>query len=199
VGQPAGPGPPVPDAGDRALAIVVISGGQTGVDRAALDTAIALGIEYSGWVPKGGWAEDMEKPPGLLTLYPRLRETGSPDPAERTRLNVRDSDVTIVIAPGAPAGGTALATETAKRLSRPVFQWSPERAADGLTAASDLLAALSERPTRSPGPASGETLRINFAGPRESELPGVYSVSSAMITSLLRSVTGAAPGRSIGS
>ena len=56
-------------------------GGQTGVDRAALDVAIELGIPYSGWCPKGGWAEDLAAPPGLLAKYPRLKETPLPDPA----------------------------------------------------------------------------------------------------------------------
>jgi hypothetical protein len=46
------------------------SGGQTGVDRAALDAAVLLGRPYEGWCPKGGWAEDFLRPPGLLTIYP---------------------------------------------------------------------------------------------------------------------------------
>jgi hypothetical protein len=69
----------------------IVSGGQSGVDRAALDVAIARGIPYGGWCPKGGWAEDMPAPPGLLAHYPHLRETPSADPAERTAWNVRDS------------------------------------------------------------------------------------------------------------
>jgi putative molybdenum carrier protein len=53
----------------------IVSGGQTGVDRAALDAAIELGIEYGGWCPKGGWAEDHVIPPGVLVLYPKLTAT----------------------------------------------------------------------------------------------------------------------------
>ena len=52
--------------------LIIISGGQSGVDRAALDVAIARGIAYGGWCPKGGWAEDLAVPPGLLARYPLL-------------------------------------------------------------------------------------------------------------------------------
>ena len=48
----------------------IVSGGQTGADRAALDIAIELGIAYGGWCPAGGWAEDFPEPPGLLAFYP---------------------------------------------------------------------------------------------------------------------------------
>ena len=73
--------------------LVVISGGQSGVDRAALDEAISRGIPFSGWCPLDGWAEDMPNPPGVRSSYPLLRETPLADPAQRTEWNVRDSDV----------------------------------------------------------------------------------------------------------
>src|ERR1700726_1211464 len=66
------------------------SGGQTGVDRAALDAAVLTGRPYEGWCPKGGWAEDFLHPPGLLTIYPHLIETPSESPEQRTDWNVRD-------------------------------------------------------------------------------------------------------------
>jgi hypothetical protein len=72
----------------------IISGGQSGVDRAALDVAIERGMEWGGWCPKGGWAEDFPNPPGLLPHYPHLRETPEPHPLQRTEWNVRDSDAT---------------------------------------------------------------------------------------------------------
>src|SRR5262250_2820655 len=75
----------------------IISGGQTGVDRAALDVAIERGMSWGGWCPKGGWAEDFPDPPGLLSKYPWLRETSSPQPAQRTEWNVRDSDAVLII------------------------------------------------------------------------------------------------------
>ena len=80
-----------------ALHITILSGGQTGVDRAALDAAIERGLAYRGWCPRGGSAEDLPEPPGLLARYPHLRETPEADPAERTRRNVRDGDRLLVL------------------------------------------------------------------------------------------------------
>ena len=62
----------------------IVSGGQTGVDRAALDVAIDKGVAYGGWCPKGAWAEDLPDPPGLLDRYDRLQQTPLADPAQRT-------------------------------------------------------------------------------------------------------------------
>jgi Circularly permutated YpsA SLOG family len=75
----------------------VISGGQSGVDRAALDAAFACGIAYGGWCPRGGWAEDFPSPPGVLTRYPLLKETPLADPAQRTEWNVRDSHAMLIV------------------------------------------------------------------------------------------------------
>jgi hypothetical protein len=79
----------------------VITGGQTGVDRAALDAAIECALAYGGWCPRGGWAEDLTGRPGLLKRYPSLRETPSADPAQRTEWNVRDSDAALIVIDGA--------------------------------------------------------------------------------------------------
>ena len=74
----------------------LVSGGQTGADRAALDAARELGIETGGWVPRGRWAEDGQVP----DCYPNMKETDSADPALRTEHNVRDSDGTVVFSHG---------------------------------------------------------------------------------------------------
>ena len=79
----------------------IISGGQSGVDRAALDVAIERGMDWGGWCPRGGWAEDFLEPPGLLTKYPHLKETPDSHPLQRTEWNVRDSDATLIITDGA--------------------------------------------------------------------------------------------------
>ena len=63
----------------------IVSGGQSGVDRAALDAAIAIGFDDGGRCPSGGWAEDLTTPHGLLGRYPALKETLSPDPTQRTQ------------------------------------------------------------------------------------------------------------------
>ncbi len=78
----------------------IVCGGQTGVDRAALDIAIELGLEYGGWCPKGGWAEDLLQPPGLLSHYPKLQPTPLEKPEQRTEWNVRDADATLILIRG---------------------------------------------------------------------------------------------------
>ncbi len=95
----------------------IVSGGQTGADRAALDFALHLGIECGGWVPNGRMAED-----GIIpTRYPNLVETESDDPRIRTARNVRDSDATLLITRGAPTGGSAFTVEAALRLGKPIL------------------------------------------------------------------------------
>ena len=79
------------------------TGGQTGVDRAALDTARKYGVEICGWCPKGGWAEDCPLHPGLLADYPELRETPSAGTSQRTRWNMRDTDAILTIMPESSA------------------------------------------------------------------------------------------------
>ena len=148
----------------------VVSGGQTGADRAALDAARSAGISHGGWCPAGGLAEDMTEPPGLLARYPALRETDSADPAERTVLNVRDSDATLAVVPsGAPTGGTLLAVQEAARLARPCLVTAGEDPAAVL----EWLSAL------------GEGITLNVAGPRESTRPGTYAVTSRLLSAVL--------------
>jgi hypothetical protein len=134
----------------------VVSGGQTGVDRAALDAAGALAIETGGWVPAGRLAEDGRIP----EKYAGLIETESPEYAERTRLNVRDSDATLVITYGLPGGGTAVTVELANRLNRPCLVIDLEKMNDAQAEAVILTWLRECRPGV-----------LNVAGPRLSELP----------------------------
>ncbi len=100
----------------------LISGGQTGVDRAVLDVAIENGVDYAGWCPKGGWAEDFPAPPGLLAKYPLLQETPLADPAQRTEWNVRDADACMILVEAGGlevSGGTALAQDFAHQYRKP--------------------------------------------------------------------------------
>ena len=94
----------------------VISGGQTGADRGGLDAAARLGLPRGGWCPRGRRAEDGVVPPE----YP-LRETRTSAYEERTELNVRWADATVVFTKGPPQGGSALTIELAKGLGKPVL------------------------------------------------------------------------------
>ena len=94
----------------------MISGGQTGVDRAALDLAIERGMDWGGWCPRGGWAEDLTTAPGLLARYPKLKETPQSNPLQRTEWNVRDSDATLIITDG---GGMSISIGTGR-----AHQWA---------------------------------------------------------------------------
>src|ERR1700733_1520545 len=101
-----------------------LSGGQSGVDRAVLDVALARGIDYAGWCPKGGWAEDFPQPPGVLAKYPNLKETPLADPAQRTEWNVRDADACLIVVDsgGVEASvGTTLGVELAHRYRKPIL------------------------------------------------------------------------------
>lgn len=113
--KPRGCNPPASVARPSGIAKVV-SGGQTGIDRAALDAALACGIPVGGWCPRGRRAED-----GLIPARYPLVETPSRDYRERTRWNVRDADGTLILMLGELTGGTALTWRQARRLRRPVF------------------------------------------------------------------------------
>lgn len=150
----------------------IVSGGQSGADRAGLDVAIAFGLEYGGWCPAGGWAEDHPHPPGLLRDYPALRETPSADPEVRTRWNVRDSHATLVIRdPMTRSPGTDLTQALAASLGRPLL------VTDGdVPVVVRWLLGL------------GLELTLNVAGPRESEQPGIHARGLATLSDVLRAV-----------
>lgn len=143
----------------------VVSGGQTGVDRAALDLALERGIPCGGWCPAGRAAEDGP----IAARYP-LRETPSADPAQRTRWNVRDSDATLILAAEPLHGGTALTRSAAQEAGRPVRVVDPAGGdAAGVRAWLDDLA-----------PAV-----LNVAGPRESECPGIQDLARRFLREVL--------------
>ena len=144
----------------------ILSGGQTGVDRAALDTALTLGLACGGWCPRGRRAED-----GPLSARYPLQETPSRSYPERTEWNVRDSDGTLVLHRGRLRGGTALTLRLARAQGRPAL-------------AVDLAAAPSADDVRTW--IARERIRtLNVAGPRESEHPGIQAQAAEFLREAL--------------
>lgn len=92
----------------------IISGGQTGVDRAALDFAIKHDIPHGGWLPKGRKTED-----GTLPEKYQLQEMPTPDYSKRTEQNVLDSDGTLIVSHGMLTGGSALTLFLAEKHGKP--------------------------------------------------------------------------------
>jgi hypothetical protein len=155
--------------------ITIVSGGQTGVDRAALDVAIEFGLPYRGWCPKVGWAEDMPNPPGVLMLYPNLREMSDSDPRQRTEWNVYDSDRLLALVDGAglqTSKGTVFAVECAVRFGKPHVVINLD--AEGAVAEAKVFL----------GSGQG-ALALNVGGPRESETPRIYTKARAFLRVVL--------------
>ena len=137
--------------------IKIISGGQTGADRAALDWAILHRIPHGGWCPKGRLAED-----GPIAGGYRLRETPAADYATRTEWNVRDADATVIFSIAKKlSGGSRLTAELARRHHKPLLHLC--RAATRGDVARCLLAFLQRH----------EIKTLNVAGPRASEEPAI--------------------------
>jgi hypothetical protein len=135
-------------------AFCIVSGGQTGVDRACLAWAIRHGLQHGGWCPRGRLAEDGEIP----ARY-KLRETPSARPAQRTEWNVRDSDATVIFSQFAKLyGGSRTTWEACKKLCKPVLHLSAETLTI-VESAILLRKFLRQYSVR----------RLNVAGPRESQ------------------------------
>ncbi len=144
----------------------ILSGGQTGVDRAALDAALEMNFPCGGWCPAGRRALD-----GRLDRKYPLRETRSRHYNVRTRLNVRDSDATLILNRGEPEGGTAYTLTVAHAQGKPCLVIDP--AGEGALAA--IHQWLAQRPVDV----------LNVAGPREAKQPGIYDQSRQLLRELL--------------
>ncbi len=149
----------------------IVSGGQTGADRAALDAALEVGLDTGGWVPLGRQAEDGTIP----ARYPNLQEADSELPAVRTELNVRHSDATVIVTHGVLSGGSALTESLARKLARPLLHLDLDRISELSASAALHDWLLRQRP---------ETL--NVAGPRESEDPAIHAATKRVLIAALR-------------
>jgi len=147
----------------------IVSGGQTGVDRAALDFAIANGLAHSGWCPRGRRAED-----GTIPLDYRLVETPEPAYEQRTEWNVRDSDATVVFSAGDEiTGGTAFTVSCARRQLKPLLHLTMALRVDA--AALSLADFVAQH----------RVAVLNVAGPRASEEPAAAAYARRVLQSAL--------------
>ncbi len=148
----------------------IISGGQTGVDRAALDAALVAGISIGGWCPLGRKAED-----GIIASRYLLDETATADYDERTDLNVRDSDGTLILYRNTLTGGSLRTFHLARdKHHRPVMQVN----LDEPSSAETVLKWIS----------LNKVQVLNVAGPRESKAPGIGKQAHIYLDALIKHV-----------
>ncbi len=154
----------------------IISGAQTGVDRAALDAAILLGFEYGGWCPKGRLDENgtiPEKYKNLNEVSGEFKVEGE-NYAARTKNNIEDSDGTLIIVPQIPLpqqikDGTLLTIEHAKKQNKPYLIIDLSKSTE---TNSTLIATWIKE---------NEIHTLNIGGPRESTCPGIYQSSLTLL------------------
>ncbi|MCP4107902.1 MAG: hypothetical protein GY749_20550 [Desulfobacteraceae bacterium] len=137
----------------------IVSGGQTGADRAALDVAIKLEIPHGGWIAKGRSAED-----GALPSLYQLKEMSSANLADRTEQNVIDSDGTLIISHGKLSGGSLYTQEMTLKHGSPCLHIDL-----------DMTYAFNAARNISNWIAENKIETLNVAGPRISKDPEIYN------------------------
>jgi len=152
--------------------MVIISGGQTGVDRAAWDVALELGLKQDGWVPAGRKAED-----GVISEEYNCRETSSSDYSVRTEQNILEAEATLVIGFGKPQGGTLLTLGLCRKHKRPVVFLDLEQSDEDeqLNTVKKFLLELCPK-------------KLNVAGPRGSFRPDVYTRAKLFLIKALSAI-----------
>lgn len=150
----------------------ILSGGQTGVDRAALDAALQLGVACGGWCPAGRLAED-----GPIADHYPLAETNSNQYIERTRRNVLDSDATLIVYFSALEGGTKKTVQFCRQHHKPYLELDMA-AHDEAEAVTRVVRFILENNINV----------LNVAGPRASKQEQAYPVTKSLITSVLTAI-----------
>jgi hypothetical protein len=150
--------------------LCIISGGQTGVDRGALDAALALGVRCGGWCPA-----DRRDENGLIPAKYPLMPLPQGGYLARTRRNVADSDGTLIIHFGPPTGGTAATIRHVQKLSKPMLciDASTREIPDAISVALAFLR-------------SAQIRVLNVAGPRESQEARGHDYAQALLSGLLQ-------------
>ena len=151
------------------------TGGQTGVDRAAMNISRKYGIPLCGWCPKNGWAEDYPSAPGLRRDYPELRETPSEGTRQRTEWNMRDADAILTIVPkeSLPSPGTDIGLLEGENLKKPMLTVS------GMEDIPRITAWLHSLP---------DEIELCVGGPRASECSSAYDLAGRMLSAVLETI-----------
>jgi 16S rRNA (cytosine1402-N4)-methyltransferase len=167
----------------------LVSGGQTGVDRGALDAAIALNLAHGGWCPRGRLAED-----GVIAPQYQLLETESPQYHIRTERNIRESDGTLIVFRGKMSGGTDLTFRMAVDRRKPFlmidlnrFDWGPPPLSLGKRKEDSQPGGQAEHHnvrTILNWLAANHIAVLNVAGPRESGEPGIQAETARLVATL---------------
>ena len=152
----------------------IVSGGQTGVDQAALAIAVEAGIEVGGWCPKGGLDECGNN---IRIIHPVLQEASTSIPDERTRLNVDHSDGTLIIVPQIPlppsiVDGTKLTIDYAMQQKKPHLIIILSDKHDAVDRIADWVE-------------QHHISVLNIGGPRESSCPGIHDATRALMLDFL--------------
>ncbi len=148
------------------MKLIIVSGGQTGVDRAALDFALQNKIPCGGWCPKGRIAED-----GIIASNYPLKENISGDYESRTIRNVMDSDASLIIINKNPDSGTLLTIKISEQLNKPIFIQDISKE----ILKENFYIWLKQNKIKS----------LNIAGPRESKSPGIYKHSLRVLYEII--------------
>jgi len=148
----------------------IVSGGQTGTDRAALDCAIQFGLEHGGWCPAGRIAED-----GVIPQHYQLNELAEAGYKQRTRQNIIESDGTLILNLGELDGGTLATSRLAKHLQKPhiVLQLDSDDLEDDVASVISWLA-------------QSQIKVLNVAGARESKRQGSYQLAREFLQQLFK-------------
>ena len=156
--------------------IRIRTGGQTGVDRAAMDTAKEYGIPLCGWCPKNGWAEDYPSAPGLLKNYPELKETPLEGTMQRTEWNMRDADAILTIIPegSLPSPGTDVGLSAGETMEKPMLT------VEGVDDVPRILAWLNSLP---------DEVELCVGGPRASECSQAYDIARETLSAVLTQIS----------
>lgn len=144
----------------------IVSGGQTGADRAALDVAIELSIPHGGWCPRGRRAED-----GAIDDRYQLTEMDSDDYSARTKQNVIDSDATLILYGEELEGGTLMTARYATRIGKPSYRLRLVGRSSFLACSYWLI--------------ENKVEVLNVAGPRASKDPLIYERTRRFLLQLL--------------